>query len=157
MNNKEIIQKFYTAFSENNSKEMINCYHDQIVFKDPVFGKLKGEKAKKMWAMLLSNKQASSKIKFSKITATKNSGFAKWEATYLYGSKKKPVINKVSAHFIFEDNKIIAHTDNFNLWNWSKQALGFSGAILGWSEFLKRKIQKQANQKLNNHIDNQYS
>ncbi|WP_373852613.1 hypothetical protein [Tenacibaculum maritimum] len=33
---------------------MTDCYHKDITFQDPVFGKLKGQRAIKMWEMLLS-------------------------------------------------------------------------------------------------------
>lgn len=155
MTNKEIIKEFYTSFSEGNAQKMIACYHEAIVFKDPVFGTLKGEKAKKMWEMLLSNTEASPKVMFSNIESTNNITTANWQATYLYGPKKRKVTNKVHAEFVFKDGKIIKHTDNFNTWTWSKQALGFTGLLLGWSGFLRNKIQEQAQQKLFNFINKQ--
>ena len=45
------------------------------------------------------------------------------------------------------DGKIIKHTDIFDLWEWSKQALGVSGYLLGWSGFMKNKILFQEKQK----------
>jgi hypothetical protein len=39
---------------------------------------------------------------------------------------------------------IIKHTDDFDIWNWSKQAFGFTGQLLGWTGFFQKKIQQQA-------------
>lgn len=52
MDNKELIIKIYKSFSTGNIKSMIECYHKEIVFQDPVFGELKGDDAKNMWRML---------------------------------------------------------------------------------------------------------
>lgn len=148
MTNKETIEKFYSAFAKGDAKTMIDCYHSDIIFSDPAFGTLKSDKAKAMWKMLLSNKRSESKITFSNISANEKSGSANWTAKYNYGPKGKKVTNHVKAQFEFKNGKIIKHTDDFNLWKWSQQALGLSGYLLGWSSFLKNKIQTEANKKL---------
>ena len=153
MDNNEIIKNFYSAFTKGDANTMISFYSDNVVFTDPAFGTLKGKKAKAMWKMLLSNKKSLANVSFNSIKETNNTNVsAKWTATYNYGPKSRKVVNNVSAEFEFKDDKIIKHTDNFNLWNWSKQALGTSGYLLGWSNFMKNKIQEGANQKLNNFL-----
>ena len=59
------------------------------------------------------------------------------------------------ATFEFEDGKIIKHTDDFDLWKWTKQALGFLGYLLGWSSFMKNKIQSKTTILLSNYIKRQ--
>ena len=34
--------------------------------------------------------------------------------------------------------------DTFNLYDWSKQAFGLKGVVLGWTPFFKNKVQQQA-------------
>jgi ketosteroid isomerase-like protein len=150
MKNKDILSKFYSSFSEGNAKGMVECYHKNVVFQDPAFGKLEGNKAKKMWEMLLSNKKTTIKVSYSNIQTSNEKASADWIAEYVYGKRK--VINKVSAKFKFKEGKIIAHIDHFNLWKWSIQALGPIGYLLGWTPFMKAKIQKKVNQKLANYI-----
>lgn len=152
MENTELIKKFYTAFSNGNSAEMIECYHKDIVFKDPVFGELTGERACKMWEMLMAQKKESTTVTFSNVVANENTGSANWVAKYVYGEKQRKVTNEVSAHFTFKDGKIIKHTDSFDLWKWTKQALGAPGYLLGWSSFMKNKIQKTTNANLDTYI-----
>ncbi|WP_194767596.1 nuclear transport factor 2 family protein [Tamlana sp. I1] len=148
MTNQALITEFYTAFAAGNAKAMTACYHEDIVFQDPVFGVLKGQRAVAMWKMLLAQKKSKTKITFNGIEATEETGKANWIAEYVYGAKKRNVINKVNAHFKFKDGKIIEHIDTFNLWTWTKQAMGFPGYLLGWTSFMKNKIQQTTNKKL---------
>jgi len=152
MNNKDVIQKFYQSFSDGNPEGMIDCYHNDITFEDPAFGVLKGEKAKSMWKMLLSRKDAKPSINFSNVEANEEMGKAHWVAEYNYGPKKRKVINKIDANFDFLDGKIINHKDDFNLWKWTQQALGISGYLLGWSPFMKKQIQQKTNKLLTDYM-----
>jgi len=142
---QQLIQTFYTAFSKFDAETMINCYHDDVVFEDPAFGVLKGTRAKNMWQMLCGSQNGKTfKVTFSEVT--ENS--AKWEAFYTFSQTNKKVHNKVTAHFEFKDGKIIKHTDDFNLHNWAKQALGFKGLLLGGTSFFKKKLNAQTNSML---------
>jgi len=145
MENKALINQFYTAFVAGNAEQMANCYHDEIVFEDPAFGQLKGERAIAMWRMLLSNNEANLKVKYSYVEANEKTGSAQWIANYNYGPQKRAVENHVKASFEFKDGKIIKHTDVFDLWKWTRQALGVSGYVLGWSPFMRNKIQEKTN------------
>jgi ketosteroid isomerase-like protein len=153
MTNTETIKKFYTSFSEGNAKDMIACYHEEIVFQDPAFGVLKGNRAKKMWEMLLSNKDSNIKITFNNINVDGDEGGASWIAEYVYGPKKRKVINKVNAQFKFKEGEITEHKDTFNLWKWSGQALGLVGHMIGWTPIMKKKIQSITSKKLNTYIE----
>ncbi|MFT6204161.1 MAG: ketosteroid isomerase-like protein [Spirosomataceae bacterium] len=154
MQNEETIKQFYQSFSDGNADGMVACYHDDIVFKDPAFGTLEGDKAKAMWQMLMSRSDSAPEIQFSNISADAQYGKANWIAKYNYGPKKRKVVNNVTALFEFKDGKIIKHTDDFDLWKWSQQALGASGYLLGWSSFMKKQIQKKTNGLLGKFIEN---
>lgn len=145
MSNETLINQFYQSFSEGNAVGMMACYHNDVVFKDPAFGTLEGDKAKAMWQMLLSRSESKPVVKFSNVSADAKFGRANWIANYKYGPKKRPVENHVAATFEFKDGKISKHTDSFDLYKWSKQALGVSGYLLGWSSFMRNKIQKTTN------------
>lgn len=137
---KELIDKFYAAFNQLDAETMASCYHKEVEFEDPAFGKLKGERAKNMWRMLCeSQKGKDFKVQHSKVTD--NSAY--WEAFYTFSKTGRKVHNKIHAQFEFKDGLIIKHTDYFDLHRWAKQAMGFSGAIFGWSGFFKKKLHKQ--------------
>ena len=148
----ELIQKFYSAFAERDHAAMIECYHDDIVFSDPVFPELKGKSAGAMWAMLCIQ-AISLKIESSGIDADDQSGKAHWDAWYPFSATKRDVLNKIDASFEFKDGKIIKHTDYFDFWRWSRQALGLPGYLLGWSGFLQNTVRKQAGGNLKKFID----
>ncbi|WP_144665860.1 nuclear transport factor 2 family protein [Dokdonia sp. Hel_I_53] len=148
MTNKELLEKFYTSFAQGNFKGMTECYDENILFKDPVFGTLRGKRARAMWEMLLSRKSKDLEINYEIINSTTEQGNVRWTATYLYGKKKRKVINNVSSNFKFKNGKIVEHIDSFNLWKWTKQALGSIGYVLGWTPFLKKKMQDATNKKL---------
>ena len=150
--NEQLISKFYTAFANADAKTMCECYHPNIQFQDPAFGVLKGNEVCQMWDMLIKNGRGNIKIEFSDIKADDYSGAAKWIATYHFSKTNRKVVNVIEAQFQFQDNLIIKHTDNFDIWRWSQQALGLKGLLLGWTSFMKNQIQKQALASLKNYI-----
>ena len=146
--NQELIETFYSAFASLNPEGMKNCYHENIVFQDPAFGILKGIDVADMWKMLIERSKGNLKIEFYDIEANANSGSAKWVATYNFSATNRKVINDISATFEFKDGLIIRHTEHFDLWKWTRQALGIKGFLLGWTGFMQQKIQQQAIQNL---------
>ena len=144
--NTDIINRFYTSFANADAEGMVSCYHDDIVFQDPAFGVLRGNDAKNMWRMLLRNPDI--KIEHSSVQADAATGSADWVAHYTFSKTGRKVVNHVSAKFEFKDGKIIKHTDHFDMWTWSRQALGLPGLLLGWSSFMRNKVNKQARERL---------
>ncbi len=149
--NNSIITKFYTAFANHDAETMASCYHKEVVFEDPVFGKLNHEQVIQMWKMLLERSKGHLKIVFSDVKLDSNSGYAKWIATYNFSKTNRQVVNVIHATFELKDGLIIKHTDTFDLWRWSQQALGFKGLLLGWTKFLQQKIQHQAQTSLQHY------
>jgi hypothetical protein len=142
--NEALITKFYTAFANADAKTMAECYHPKVHFIDPAFGLLKEEQVPDMWKMLILKSKGNLKIEFSDIKADEFTGSARWIATYKFSKTNRNVINKIGAQFAFQDGLIIKHTDNFDVWKWSKQAFGVTGYLLGWTGFFQKKIQEQA-------------
>jgi hypothetical protein len=147
-NNASLIEAFYQSFAKGDAEGMVSCYDDAIIFSDPAFGELKGDNAKNMWRMLIANSKGNTKISFDHVQADDKTGSANWVAEYIFSQTGRKVINKISASFEFANGKIVRHTDRFNLWKWSRQALGWKGWLLGWTPLMKNKIQKQTNKLL---------
>ena len=142
---KEMINKFYTSFSELDHENMVSCYHSDIIFEDPVFGVLVGERAKNMWRMLCeSQKGKEFKLEFYNVSGNYDKGEATWEAHYFYGKSNRKVHNIIKANFEFKDGLIIKHTDHFNLRRWSMQALGIKAKILAGTYYFKRKLRAKS-------------
>lgn len=142
--NEKTIIKFYTAFANSDATQMCECYHPNIQFRDPAFGLLKGNEVCQMWKMLIERSNGNLKIDLSDVEADEHTGSARWVATYNFSQTNRKVVNTVAAKFLFQDGFIIKHTDDFDIWKWSKQALGFKGLLLGWTGFLQNKIQQRA-------------
>ena len=140
--NKQLINTFYTSFQQLNWKQMTGCYHDNVFFYDPVFQNLEAPQARAMWEMLCKNAK-DLVIEFSNVQADAEHGSCNWTARYTFRTGRK-VVNNIKAHFTFHEGKIIEHMDDFDLWKWSRQALGTSGLLLGWSSIVKNKIRKMA-------------
>lgn len=153
MENEQIIQTFYESFARNDADGMVSCYHDEIEFSDPAFGVLKGADAKNMWRMLIERGKGDIKIAFSNISANEKTGSADWTARYLFSKTGRKVFNEIHAEFEFKDGKILRHTDTFDIWKWSKQALGLPGVLLGWSSFMQNKIRKTAKDSLREYSE----
>jgi len=141
--NAALIEKFYSAFAKLDAAAMKSCYHKDVHFSDPVFPDLKGDEAAKMWEML-ANRAKDFSLKFDGISADDKTGKAHWVATYLFSATGRMVVNDIHASFEFKDGKIIRHIDTFDLWRWSRQALGAKGLLLGWSPIVRNAVQKQA-------------
>ncbi len=141
--NRILIKRFYTAFSVRDGNTMSACYHPDARFSDPAFADLRGSEVSAMWRML-TQRAKDLTLSFDDIEATEERGAAKWTALYTFSATGRKVENHVRAAFVFKDGLIIEHSDLFDFWRWSKQALGPMGFLLGWSGFLRRKVQSQA-------------
>lgn len=144
-----LITQFYEAFAELDAEKMVDCYHQDIVFEDPAFGRLQGQRAMNMWRMLCQSQQGKDfKVTYNDVGARDNIGVASWEAHYTFSKTGRKVHNKIKATFEFEDGKIIKHTDEFDLHRWARQALGIQGLLIGWTGFFRKKLQAQTNRLL---------
>lgn len=142
--NQQLINRFYSAFAAFEADTMASLYHPEAGFTDPVFGKLNSTDTGLMWRMLVSAGKDSLVIRFSDVKATENTGSAKWTADYIFSATGRQVHNEITAAFEFKDGKILRHTDDFSFWKWSRQALGITGWLLGWTPFLRNKVRSQA-------------
>jgi hypothetical protein len=139
----QLIRKFYDAFARHDAQTMGSCYHPEAEFHDPAFGTLKGDEIPTMWHMLLERSQGNLKVVASDFRMEGNIGKAQWQATYPFGKTKRKVVNRIEASFEFKDGLFFRHTDRFSMWRWSRQALGLSGWLLGWTPLIKKKVQTQ--------------
>jgi hypothetical protein len=149
--NTEIINRFYTAFTEKDFKTMQSCYHPKATFSDSVFINLNSREVKAMWEMLLTS-GSDLRIEFGDVKADGDKGSAHWEAWYTFSTSGNKVHNVIDADFEFKDELIFRHKDYFDFFRWSRQALGVKGLLLGWTSFLKNKVRETARKRLNAFI-----
>ena len=142
-----LVQRFYDAFTARDAEAMAECYHDDIVFLDPVFGELRGERARDMWRMLVGRATDLS-VTVGDVRADDLDGEARWVATYSFGKARRRVRNVIDARFRFLDGRIVRHVDSFSLWRWSGMALGPVGWALGWTPMVRGRIRRDARRQL---------
>ncbi len=134
-----VIDRFYTAFAQRDWSMMGACYHDKATFSDPVFPHLDAVEARAMWKMLVINGKD---LRVTHVVLGENAhgGTAQWDAWYTFSRTGRPVHNRITATFTFRDGLILTHRDHFDFWRWSRQALGTSGLLLGWTPLVKNKV-----------------
>ncbi|MCO4763777.1 MAG: nuclear transport factor 2 family protein [Myxococcales bacterium] len=141
--NTELLKTFYTAFGERNAEGMAACYAKDIHFSDPVFPNLKGGDAGDMWRMLCEA-GADLQIVATGFEADETKGKAHWQATYSFSQTGRKVVNEIDAEFTFKDGQIVRHVDTFDLYKWTRMALGPAGIFLGWTPLLQNKVRGMA-------------
>lgn len=137
-----LIQNFYEAFRSRDAETMASAYHPDSTFDDPVFS-LRGTDIGDMWRMFCAGDNELT-IEYSKVKAEGEHGSAHWDAKYVFGPKRRAVLNHIDAQFEFEGGLIVSHRDDFDLAAWSGQALGLPGRLFGSSRWLQTKVRSQA-------------
>lgn len=140
--NEQLIHRFYEAFAKCDGEAMAACYAPDATFSDPVFPGLKGPEVGGMWRMLCERGK-DLVIRHSDVAADDTTGRAHWDADYTF-STGRMVNNRIDATFTFQDGLIQTHTDVFDLWAWTRMALGPTGLLLGWTPMVQNKVRGQA-------------
>jgi len=131
---------------------MQSMYHPKATFSDPVFENLDNREAQAMWEMLImAGKDL--RITFRDIKADDSHGTCHWEAWYTFSRTGRKVHNVIEASFVFQDGKIMRHSDVFDFWRWSRQALGLPGILMGWTPSVLRKVRETARKGLRKFMD----
>jgi ketosteroid isomerase-like protein len=149
--NEQLITKFYTAFAAKDFRTMAECYHPNIEFEDPAFGKLKEAEVAKMWEMLLTRSKDLS-LTFSDVIASSKAGNAKWIAHYTFSATGRMVVNAIQASFEFNEGKISKHSDSFNLNKWFVMAFGAKGYLFIIFPFLRSTFKKKVKKTLDSFM-----
>lgn len=138
---RDLANSFYAALAVGDGETMANLYAPEVVFEDPAFGVLNGTDAGDMWRMLCSG-ASDLRVTHTIKSSTDDVVVTNWVANYTFGPTRRPVRNEVTATMRFQGGKIVDHRDQFDFWKWSSQALGITGRLLGWSPFLRARVQR---------------
>ena len=157
MSNTDVINRFYGAFAELDSDTMAACYAPDATFHDEIFDLTGVREIGGMWSMLCETTRKEGRedwsLSHSDVTSKGNTGTAHWDAHYRFSATGRLVTNHVDTTMVFNTDGLIAsQVDTFDFWAWSRQALGPPGLLLGWTPFLKSKVQGQANANLKKYL-----
>ncbi len=130
------------------------CYADHATFSDPVFRDLNATQVRSMWEMFLVKNDRLT-VEFTHVQQRGKFITARWTADYVLSSTGNPVKNIIEARFTVESGKITEHEDSFNFYRWARQALGAKGVLLGWTPFVRRRVQRSAMASLQGYIRHQ--
>ena len=140
--NAELIDHLYASFRKKDGAAMAACYLADATFTDPIFD-IKGPDVADMWIMFCERGRDLT-LDWRDVRADDASGSAHWEPRYTFSVTGRPVHNRIDSRFTFRDGRIATQVDSFNLWRWSRMALGGKGAVLGWAPFVKKAIRSEA-------------
>lgn len=151
---RNTLEQFYKAFASLDSKTMAECYAQDATFEDEVF-RLRGRThVGGMWAMLCAAVKRSGRSDWKLEVRDITERSAHWEPTYRFSATGRIVHNVIDAEFEFDSQGLIKrHRDRFDFWRWSRQALGLRGVLFGWTDWLRRKVQRQAHRNLAKHLE----
>ena len=148
MTNVEIVEKFYDAFKTGDFVTMNSCYASDIVFSDPVYGLLYNDEVRAMWQMSI-NHIRNFELAYDNITEVDDEYITcTWQMVYTDQESQRRIIKQATAFMRIAEGKIIEHSDGFRLSTWIAQVLGLRGKLFGWTNFLKRRVQKRARREL---------
>lgn len=154
MTPSQVAEKFYTAFQAKDHATMRSCYAAEAAFSDPVFTDLHGDKIGDMWEMLCKQGKDLT-LTFEVLHTDATSARVRWIPVYTFSVTKRKVVNDVVATLQIVDGKITRHVDDFDLWKWTKMALGAPGTLLGWTSLVQNRIRKEAGKNLDKFVANQ--
>lgn len=141
--NERLIRSLYDALGRRDGDAMAACYAPGASFSDPVFPALAGPDVGDMWRMLCT-RAARIRVEVAGVAADEATGRADWQAWYPFSGTGREVHNVIHAEFRFRDGRITSQVDDFDLWRWSRQALGPAGLLLGWSPLLRARVRATA-------------
>jgi len=147
------LERFYIACQSLDNATIQACYTPAAKFQDPAFNLSGSEQIGGMWHMLCHAARQQGpqhwRLEFSQLQARGRKGAAHREPQYLLTATGKAVHNKIDARFEFDEAGLISlHQDSFDFWRWSRQALGWPGLLLGWTPWMRHKMQRQARRNL---------
>lgn len=155
--NQRRLNQFYAAFAQLDADAMASFYAPDARFEDEIFTLRGHEEVTGMWRMLCAATRVKGtdvwKLRASGVEAGAISGKARWVADYRFSATGRLVHNVIDSVFEFDPQGLIwRQRDRFDFWAWSRQALGAPGLLMGWTPFLRRKVQAQAAANLKRYL-----
>ena len=142
---RKTIETLYAAFARLDSEAMAACYAENARFDDAAFSLSGRREIGGMWRMLCEAVKAKGRDVWKLEVSAITDNSAHWEPVYRFSATGRMVHNVIDAQFEFDGaGLIVRHTDSFDFWRWSRQALGAPGMLLGWTPFLRGKVRAQA-------------
>jgi ketosteroid isomerase-like protein len=151
LRNEATVRALYEALDRKDGDAMAACYAPDATFRDPVFPDLKGPEVGGMWRMLCSG-ATDLRVVLEHVVADSDAASARVVATYTFSRSGRKVRNVIDAQFAMKDGTILRQVDSFPFWRWSRQALGPTGLLLGWTPLVRGKVRADAGRRLQRYM-----
>ena len=126
---------------------MQKLYADDVRFSDEVFIDLAANEVRAMWEMLI-RRGKDLELSYEILESDAETCLARWVARYSFSNSGNKVVNVIHARFHVKNGLITDHRDAFDFHRWAGQALGLYGKLLGWTSWMRRKVQRTAREGL---------
>ena len=129
------MRRLYEGLDARDADSIAACYTPRATFEDPVF-RLEGGDVPDMWRMLIE-RGPDLRVEHRIVDGAS----AEWTARYTFHGR--PVTNRITSRFAFDDRGLILRqVDSFDFPRWARQALGLKGRLFGRFRFLRSAVRK---------------
>lgn len=154
MLNKEVVERFYTAFSKSDYAVLASCLSQNIIYHDPIFGLLEADQVFNLWQMKCERLRNFS-FEFSNIQELDREYVScNWKISFFHRPTGDVVTMPGKAYMRIIDEKITEHSDGYKLSEWLAVTKGWKGKLLGWTHAMQRKEQNIYRKLLERYIKN---
>lgn len=140
------VETYWDALANKAATTMASCYAPGATFQDPVFN-LQGVGIGKMRQNLFGS-ASDLQIQTDPLTVDGNKATGTWHASYTCTMAGRMVHYTNHSTFEAQDGVIVAQQDHFNLWKWTRMALGSNGKVLGCTPLVRKKVRTMATKRL---------
>lgn len=136
-----VVDRFFEALRRADDAVINACYHPQISYSDPLFEDLRGARVALRWRLLLREAQSFS-LEHELVFADERKVQVQWTVDYALKGKKirLPILSTLAIW----DNLIVRQVDEYEFWQYSRQAQGFAGLLLGGIEPFQQLVKRRA-------------
>jgi hypothetical protein len=145
-----VIVAFFTSLQRSDFVGLRRCYAPDVVYSDPIFGELRGERALAMWEMICAHGDLA--VEFGDVHADDTSGSARWEARYAFSTTGRPVHNIITSRFCLAGGLITEQHESFDVHRWAGMALGPAGRLLGWAPPVRTALHRRSTKLIDNFV-----
>lgn len=140
-----VVIRFFESYQKNDWQNMARCYHDKASFSDPIYPDLREESIVYLWFSRLAARRVVD-LQYRVLFADDRKAQVEWSGlSPLHG---KSVQIKGLSTFALWDATIVRQVDEFSFVQWSRQALGWKGWLLGSLRFYQARVQRSARSQL---------
>jgi len=148
--NTEKVKEFYEALSRNDYEALIRLYHPDATYTDELFS-FKGKEIHALW-YAATRPAMKLEVECLAIEEVNDRVQTKWKMGYTLDVINSRIELEEIGIFVFEGEKIMEHSDEYNFREWCTQAFGIIGTLLGWSSWLRNRVRKQARKSVLIHM-----